>query len=100
MTLPAYDPSNVDLTPDEHLGVEPLYNAVRKGQEVLADGPQISDLLSVPEIASDARRTIEYILRGEEDDPSDDDAIAERMMTTGFALVRASQLMKKKKEPE
>lgn len=98
--LPDYDPSNVDLTPDEHLGVEPLYHAVQTAQKKLADGPDLQDLLAVPEIASDARKTIEFILKGDEDDPTDDDAIAERMLLVGFGIARASQLLKKKKEPE
>jgi hypothetical protein len=99
MSLPNYDPSNVDLTPDEHLGVEPLYRAVQLAQKKFEDGFQVEDLLSVPEIAAEARKTIEYILRGDKDDPTDDDAIAERMLVTGFGLARASQLLKKEEAP-
>jgi hypothetical protein len=96
MSLPDYDPSNVDLTPDEHLGVEPLYRAVQLAQKKFEDGFQVDDLLAVPEIASEARKTIEYILKGDEDDPTDDDAIAARMLVVGFGLTRASQLLAKK----
>ena len=98
MSLPDYDPSNVDLTPDEHLGVEPLYKAVQLSQQKFSDGFQVDDLLAVPEIASSARKTIEFILKGKEGDPTDDDAIAERMLVVGFGLTRASQMMKKKNE--
>ena len=100
MPLPDYNPSNVDLTPDEHLGVEPMYHAIQTGQKAIADGFDLEDLISVPGMAMDAGRTVQWILKGDPGDPTDDDAIADRMVAVGFGLVRASQVLKKKGNPE
>lgn len=99
MALPAYDPSNVDLSAEAHAGASPLYEAIRKAQAQLADGFGVDDLIAIPEIAGKAQATIQYVLIGDEGDPSDDEEVAERLLEVGFALVRASQLLRKSAGP-
>lgn len=94
--LPDYDPSNVDLSPDEHLGVEPMYHAVQIAQARLSDGADLGDLRAVPEIAMEAAKTVQFIVRGDAGDPSDDEAVGDRMAAVAFGMLRASQVLKAK----
>lgn len=94
--LPDYDPSNVDLSPDEHLGVEPMYRAIQLAQVRLSDGADLGDIRAIPEIALESAKTVGFIVRGNPGDPSDDDAIADRIAAVAFGMLRASQVLKAK----
>lgn len=94
MALPRnYVASDVNLTPEEHAGAAPLYEAIALAQEKLSDGIQLDDALALPVIGMKAAQTVRYIVDGAPDDTSDDHQIAKRMSAVGFALVRASKVL-------